>query len=523
MKINDNPAFYVPDYYLIERDKLYLLIDPEMPNWIVTNKRGVQIINNVKIGKGIKELIYDYANEFNIDLVKAWLEIDSFLKDLIRCEFLSSEPIKLLDYTGRVNYIHLDKLNELWIHTNNSCNLTCAHCLVDSHPDGDKGLPADAIKKVVDEGVTLGTSRFYFTGGEPFMRKDIFEFIEFICNNKEKELIILTNGTLLKEDNIERLKGFGKKLLKFQISLDGSRPEINDPIRGNNSFARTIEGIKNLISIGFSPTITTAITNHNVDDLPDITRLIAQIGAKTHHLIWLHNRGRIINNGSNLFVSINKLIEVIKRVKEVANRSGVIVDNLESYRFRLNSSRGIRYDLGNACYDSLCVYSNGDIFPSASFVGYEGIRCGNIFGNSIEETWKNSSISIGFRTATLQNKTDCSRCYIRFICGGGDIEHSFFYSRNWRYACENIGSIPNPESSRQDLKSAISDRHQGLQQIYFPKDTGVHAPDPYCSMHKEIIIDTIFALVKERLRLFKRKTGFTAPIVLRAMGEGAIV
>jgi 7,8-dihydro-6-hydroxymethylpterin dimethyltransferase len=494
MEINEKSVFYAPDYYHIEQDSLHLFLDPEMPNWIITDKRGSQILDDIKNCKNVKDLMRNYADNFDMDYTKAWLEVYTFLKDLIRSKFLTSKPVKKVDYAGRADFIHTYKLNELWIHTNNSCNLTCSHCLVNSSPGEDNGLSTETIKRVIDEAVILGTSRFYFTGGEPFMRKDIFDLIDYVCNRKESELIILTNGTLLKGETIERLKRCNKELLKIQISLDGSRPEINDPLRGKGSFNLIVEGIKNVVETGYSPTVTTVVTNSNIDDIQEITKLLALSGVKTHHLLWAHKRGRITDNGNNSIPSIDKVIEVTRRVKVVAGESGISVDNYDSYKFRANSNRGTRYDLGNACYDSLCVYSNGDVYPSASFAGYEDLKCGSILINTLREIWENSNMSKAFRNATLQNKEKCKGCHIKFICGGGDIEHSFFYSEN-------------------GFK---------LESDKFPSDIGIHALDPYCDLHKEITKNVIFELAEARKKMMDRKTGFGAPTVLRSMGEGAL-
>ena len=495
MEINEKSVFYAPDYYHIEQDSLHLFLDPEMPNWIITDKRGSQIIDDIKHCKNVKELINNYANNFDMDYTRAWLEVHTLLKDLIRSEFLTSEPVKKVAYTGRADFIHADRLNELWIHTNNSCNLTCSHCLVNSSPSEDGGLSTESIKKIIDEAAVLGASRFYFTGGEPLMRKDIFELIDYICNQKKSELIILTNGTLLKGEAIEKLQQFDKNLLKIQISLDGSKPKINDPLRGKGSFDLIVEGIKNIVSTGFSPTVTTVVANSNIDDIPETTKMLALLGVKTHHLLWAHKRGRITDNGNNSIPPIEKVIEVTRKVKEVARESGISVDNHDSYKFRANSKRGTRYDLGNACYDSMCLYSTGDVYPSASFAGHAVLRCGNVLDSTLRDIWENSNMSKAFRNATLQNKDKCKECHIKFICGGGDIEHSFFYSENG-FKLE-------------------SDR--------FPEDVGIHALDPYCDLHKAITKDVVFELAQVRKKMQDRKTGFSAPTVLRSMGDGAAV
>ncbi|MGR3318818.1 MAG: methyltransferase domain-containing protein [Candidatus Anammoxibacter sp.] len=494
MEIINKSKFYVPDYHEVERGDFYLFVDHETPNWIVTDKRGSQILNNIKQQKNIRELIFNYANDFNTEMAKAWMEVDSFIDDLFRSHFISLEPIQNHKYSGRADYIHLDKINELWIHTNNTCNLTCSHCLVDSSPDGDKGLSTDQIKTVIDSAIKAGTGRFYFTGGEPFLRNDIFDLIDHVCAKNKKELIILTNATLLKGNVIEKLKQFNNNLLRIQISLDGSTPAVNDSVRGKGSFVKAVEGIKNIVKIGFNPTVTTAVTYHNIDDVPEITKLLGKLGIKTQHLLWVHKRGRAVNNGSSFFIPVEELINVTRKVKDVAGKLGISVDNLDSYKFRANSPKGTRYDLGNACYDSMCIYSNGDVYPSAAFAGYEKLKCGNILEDSFENIWKNSPITKAFRNATLQNKEKCSTCYIKFICGGGDIEHSFFYS-------------PNGFKLENDC---------------FPKNLGVHALDPYCELHQELIKETIFELAESRRKSLDRNTGFNAPIVLRSMGEGVV-
>ncbi|MGR3221273.1 MAG: methyltransferase domain-containing protein, partial [Candidatus Anammoxibacter sp.] len=329
---------------------------------------------------------------------------------------------------------------------------------------------------------------------EPFLRDDIFDLIDHVCTKNKKELIILTNATLLKDNAIEKLKQFDNDLLRIQISLDGSTPEINDPVRGKGSFVKAVEGIKNIVKIGFNPTVTTSVTNQNINDVPEITKLLDTLGIKTHHLLWVHKRGRAADENNSFFIPVKDLLNVTAKVKDVASKLGISVDNLDSYKFRANSPKGTRYDLGNACYDSMCIYSNGEVYPSAAFAGHEKLKCGNILEDSFENIWKNSPISKAFRNATLQNKEKCSTCYIKFICGGGDIEHSFFYS-------------PNGFTLKNDS---------------FPKNLGVHSLDPYCGLHQELIKDTIFELAEDRKKNLGRNTGFNAPIVLRSMGEGVI-
>lgn len=490
---------HIPEFSRIERNGLHILIDEDTPNWIATDRRGAKIIDYSRSTHNLNTIITSYANEFSVDTAKAWLHIDTFLKDALRCKFISPEPITNSPYSGRANFIKPEKLNELWIHTNNNCNLTCTHCLVNSSPTGDRGLPTKNIKSIIADACRLGTNRFYITGGEPFVRNDMFEVLHYITEEKHKEVAVLTNGTLFGNGGPNGFQRLDAERIKIQISLDGSNPEINDPIRGRGSFEQILSGIKYTIKAGFLPTVTSAITSKNAHDIPEITRLIASLGVKNHHLLWLHNRGRAATNPPNLTnppfskggvggILPEKLIETLRAVKEAAKEVGILIDNYESLKIRLNSQRGTKYDLSNACYDSLCIYSNGEVYPSASFAGYKGLCCGNIMDKPLKDIWQDSPVSKSFRNATLQRKTDCAPCHLRFLCGGGDLEHAYLYSNNTVHTIQDM----------------------------------LCGTDPYCTPYKEMIADALLELGEEKQRMFNARSGFNAPIIFKAMGEGAL-
>ncbi|MGR3218798.1 MAG: hypothetical protein ACUZ8H_03140 [Candidatus Anammoxibacter sp.] len=71
MDVNNKSKFYVPDYHEVERGDLHLFFDYETPNWIVTDKRGSRILNNIKKQQNTRELIFNYANDFNTDMARA--------------------------------------------------------------------------------------------------------------------------------------------------------------------------------------------------------------------------------------------------------------------------------------------------------------------------------------------------------------------------------------------------------------------------------------------------------------------
>ncbi|MFQ5956220.1 MAG: methyltransferase domain-containing protein [Candidatus Brocadiales bacterium] len=489
MEIRAETVLYRPESCHMEKgqDGTVVFIDPEGPNWIGTDAGGAEILNLFDGTNTFGDVVRQYsARHNNMELSKAWLHVHTFARDALRHEFLSTSTIDRAPYEGRSAYLSLDKLNDLWIHTNDSCNLTCAHCLVDSSPSGNKGLPTGTIIRTIDEARGLGVTQFYLTGGEPFVRQDFFELVEHILRDSNSRLTILTNGTLLDDHRLRRLKGFSASRLNLQISLDGSSPEINDPARGNGSFPKIIEGIRQAVKAGLRTTVSTVITSQNVEDIWRITKLLPSLGVCNHHLLFMHHRGRVLDNG--IFaqqVPISRLVESIKNAQRIARETGVTIDNLSFVRMRVDSPSFTRYDLSNACWDSLCLYSDGEIYPSAALAGYQGMSCGNINESTLEEIWKDSPVCKDFRRASLHNKPICRDCHLRFICGGGDIEHSYLYSIT-------DGGVANLSSM-----------------------------DPYCELYKAIIPEAIHDLADAAWDTVNLKSGFNAPVIFRGMGEGA--
>jgi radical SAM protein with 4Fe4S-binding SPASM domain len=487
MEIGDKTILHAPPYSEIEQNGLVILIDPEGPNWITTDPRGARIVSHIDGKKTFSDIVALYAKEFGLSGAKAWVHVNSFIKEALRERFVSSTPYTRPPYTGRSEYLRLDRLSELWIHTNNSCNLQCTHCLVNSAPWGDKGLPTDKVRRIIDQGRELGVFRFYFTGGEPFIRKDIYDLIEYVTRDPDSELIVLTNGmSFTQEKHLKRLLEVSRGRLKPQISLDGSTREVNDPIRGRGTFEKTIKGIRAVAEAGLNPTVTTVVTSVNAEDVPNVTRLLASLGVKNHHLLWVHQRGRITDRGKGLLLPTYRLIEVVNRVKKTADEVGIRIDNFESIKVKLRARKFTKFDLSNACWESLCVYSDGEVYPSAAFANLKGLSCGNLKETPLAEIWRNSPVCNTFRTATVQKKARCNGCYLKFICGGGDIEHSYFYS---------VATFGKGD---------------------------VHGPDPYSDLHEYMIRRSLFELAEEKRQKSNPKSGFDAPPLFLSMGEGAL-
>ena len=475
--LNEKSRLFVPPYHEIERNGLTLLIDPEAPHWIATDTRGAHLMRALDGRKTGTESVAAYCRDNGVDWARGWLHCQTFFSDALRAGFISTTPFVRSPYPGRSDAVEIERLSDLWLHVTNTCNLSCAHCLVNSSPTGIPGADTKFWFDTIDQALALGTNRFFMTGGEPLLRPDIFDLIGKIL--PKAELLILTNAIPFKGEKLKQLSHCDPNRLKLQISMDGPTMETNDLIRGKGSFEATLRGIKEVIGVGFSPTLTTVVTRSNVALLPEMVKLATSLGIKNIHLLLSHHRGRALGSETLASPSNQVLFEAFQKMKRLTQQAGIRFDNFDTLQAKLLSRSGVKVDLSNMAYTSLCVYADGQVYPSAALADIPSLQMGSLFSNSLEQIWKTSLIAREIRKGTVQNKVKCKDCYLKYLCGGGDLEHTYLYSGRF------LGE------------------------------------DPFSEFHEKWILETLFSFAEERAWR-KTASGYDRPILLAAMGEDAL-
>jgi molybdenum cofactor biosynthesis enzyme MoaA len=151
-------------------------------------------------------------------------------------------------------------LDTLWFQVGGTiCNLSCTHCFISCSPTNHahEMMTLAEVERRLEEGERFGVKEYYFTGGEPFMNREIMEMIEAAL--KRGPVSVLTNGVLIKKSIAERLRAMSdasEYSLDLRISIDGYDAASNDPIRGEGTFARILEGVAHLAACGLNPVIT---------------------------------------------------------------------------------------------------------------------------------------------------------------------------------------------------------------------------------------------------------------------------
>ncbi|MBR3249355.1 MAG: radical SAM protein [Clostridia bacterium] len=200
---------------------------------------------------------YITKNELNDVLDKG-----IFPKDSIIQMMKSEHKIKFTPLEEK-NPNHFSFADIAYIEVTRACNLRCKHCLNNSGEVMKNQLCKEDFLKLISDFANEGIQEIRFTGGEPLVHKNIFEFIEY-AHNLGLYTSIGTNGTLITEDIAKKLTKVGLNMAI--VSVDGTM-EAHDKIRGNGSFNKTINGIKNLKKYNIEVRVNAVVMKSNIDDI----------------------------------------------------------------------------------------------------------------------------------------------------------------------------------------------------------------------------------------------------------------
>jgi radical SAM protein with 4Fe4S-binding SPASM domain len=421
-------VYYAPPATYRVKHGVTLAIDGDKPHWITTNATGAMILRNCSGQQTVGDVAYLLCQGYGMAAEVALNDTLAFLEALEAAEYVTQSPRLAPPYGGRASAISLGRLADVYLFVTNDCNLRCTHCYVSS---GEyvppREMTTDEILGLVDQARDLGVDRFLITGGEPFMVRDIFTIIRHIT--AENDLVVLTNGMFFSETYIARLKeSLGRGHISFQISIDGPTAELHDAIRGKGSFAKTIPAVQRVIDHGFDVAISTAVSRHTVDHMTEMTRLVGRLGARAHHILFMQEWGRAIDNKPELMIPPARASEVLRECVAVGEEIGVTIDNDASLRVRIRGKRGRKTDLCSCGWDTLAVFSDGQVYPCVWLAGAPGMECGSIREQPLADIWRGSAALDQVRNVSVQNRELCSDCHLKFLCAGGSPCSSHFAS-----------------------------------------------------------------------------------------------
>ncbi len=299
-----------------------------------------------------------------------------------------------------------------------ACNLQCVHCLSSSGQRDPRELTTDEAKRVLDELRELQVFYINIGGGEPMVRRDFFELLEYSI-----EIGIgvkfSTNGAFIDADKAQRLAAMD--YLDIQISLDGIDAVTNDAVRGLGSYAMARRAMDNLAAANFGPfKISVVVTRHNVDQLDQFKALADSYGAQLR-ITRLRPSGR----GAHAWHDLHPTSAQQHQIYHWLMAHGDDVLTGDSF-FHLNALGDALPGL-NMCGAGrvVCLIDPiGDVY-ACPFVIHDEFKAGSVRdAGGFANVWKRSPLFVELREP--QSAGACTSCGSYDACQGGCMAAKFF-------------------------------------------------------------------------------------------------
>ena len=306
----------------------------------------------------------------------------------------------------------------VYLEVTNACNLHCNHCYMSAPSDEDERiLSIHEIYSLIDDLNYMNVLVFALAGGEPLLRKDFFD-IAYYASQKDIMVFLTTNGTLVDEHAIAKLKEIG--IGKITVSLEGVTEITHDALRGKGSFKKTMKGLNLLLQHRMNVEIAITLCSHNIEEIPRIIQFCKENGVSGVQI----NRLVTVGRGSHL----------TEYTREECEKIGSMVSHLcETYRGYVAPNSSLQLcsmKCGNdtdmeatACgagFSFCCVLWNGDVTPCLLM---RDIVFGNIRMQPLPEIWNTSPQLKAFRSAFEDPEVDavppCNSCRYKNSCGRG--------------------------------------------------------------------------------------------------------
>jgi MoaA/NifB/PqqE/SkfB family radical SAM enzyme len=248
----------------------------------------------------------------------------------------------------------------VFLHVLTRCNLHCRHCYINPEQHGRKRLPLERIERCLAVFASRSPgANLVLLGGEPTLHPDLPRVVRCARRLGFASITIDTNGYLF-NDILDQVTP--AEVDVFSFSLDGATPATNDRIRGKGSYEICINGIRRARAKGFRISLIFTVSRANLEELPVMGPLLAELDVERFFIQVLGLRGRAARSGGldslgALRVSPGDWLERVPAAAEAIARQGVRVIYPKVF---LGS--GEKFECAGLVADNYFVFPNGRVY-----------------------------------------------------------------------------------------------------------------------------------------------------------------
>lgn len=393
---------------LIKGAKRGAIYDLQSGNIFSVNSDSMKIIELLELNKPVEIVSVETKTPLT-EIFDYLTKLEKFNLGLFVTKNFERSKIKLKQADQGLKFFHLELTEK--------CNLKCKHCYVEGQPKKDQGKLLDFTDyvKIIREARDLGSKKFQFIGGEPFLRRElIFNLVPEAKRIGYEFIEIFSNGTLITDVELKMVKDNN---LCLAFSLHGSKPEIHDKItQKRGSWDKTVSVIKKAQTMGIPTRVAMVVIKYNESDVePTIEFVKNHLGVKNMKIDYVRPSGR----GCGADLSSKNICEKQRFHKPIFSK--ISADFFAKMKF------------GNNCFfDKICISPEGKVYPC---IMERGESYGNVKKQKLSEILK-SATAKKFRYLSKDTMEVCCDCEYRYGCfdcrvKARGLEQKDFYVKPW--------------------------------------------------------------------------------------------
>jgi SynChlorMet cassette radical SAM/SPASM protein ScmF len=335
-------------------------------------------------------------------------------------------------------------IHAIYLNLTDRCNLRCQHCWLSSEMMPSMGGPSRAMGKegeslsvplmteVIRQAKPLGLHTVKLTGGEPFLRNDVVDFVS-LFHKEGLAVDIETNGTLVDRSTAQSLRALGVRAIS--VSLDSADPAPHDRFRGvKGAFEGATNGIHHLVGQGVRTQVIMSLFRGNAGQIEPLARLSVELGARLLKInpILPMGRGKTMVQGKRT-LSVEELVKTSRWVKEeLQPRVNIPLHFSLPIAFRPLTEIMAGNCPECAILNILGIVANGDI----SFCGIQRIQkdlvMGNVRSDRLGAVWMSHPLLKAMREMIPgQLEGICGRCFFKQRCMGSCLACTYYLEKSF--------------------------------------------------------------------------------------------
>ena len=375
---------------------------------LINIRNGKVILYNKEKKRHVKlsEEVYKYIRVAEKNKWKVKELIDYFKKYEDKKYIESILKIMLNNEIIDGNIFEKKKFKDIHLSLTNRCNLSCKHCVSSCSPKEEDYMDTNQILKLIDNLCDLNVRRLVLTGGEPLVRADFFEIVDYIRKTLPlEELSLSTNGTLINGSNIDFIVG---KFDKVDISVDGVDEETCSQIRGKGVFEKVVKVVCELQNKNFYDiSLSMVFGEKNYKMSEKFRQLNEKLNTKAIERYFVPSGRGLINR--EIYSDEDSILPlVIPKVRE------------SEMKCREKNISSFSSCACNACFEQIFIDHKGNIYPCPSLTEDE-YRIGSAFDKKVINSLKRNDLkeSQGFNNFNKLypfNFEKCKDCDVNIFC-----------------------------------------------------------------------------------------------------------